>query len=301
VSELFHLFADNLLPVIAVASVGFLARRVLRVEPRPLSTVTFYVFLPALSFSLIHRADIELGELGRMVAFTVSVVVGMILLALTIARILRLSPVTTSAFLLAVAFMNSGNFGLAVNRFAFGEPGLAWATVFYLTTSLLNNSVGAYIAAVGKQPARAALAGLLRIPAVYAIPLALLARAAPWELPQAVVRPIDLVAGAAIPSMLILLGMQTAEIRWNGRRGLLALAAGLRLLVAPALGWALAAILPLTGVARQAGILESGMPTAVLSTILATQFDTEPEFVSAAVLLSTILSPLTLTPLLSLL
>lgn len=298
-TKLLQLFADNLLPVIAIAAVGFLARRRLGIDARPLAGITFYVFLPALSFSLILRADIAIGELARMVAFTTAVVLGMLLLAWVITRILRLPPGPTSAFLLAVGFMNSGNFGLAVNRFAFGEAGLAWATVFYLTTSLLNNSVGAYIAAVGKQPARLALIGLLRIPAVYAIPVALLVRATGWELPPAVIRPIDLVAGAAIPAMLILLGMQTADIHWAGRRGLLALAAGLRLVAAPALAWGLAALLPLTGVARQAGILEAGMPTAVLSSILATQYETEPEFVAASVLLSTLLSPLTLTPLLS--
>jgi predicted permease len=39
------------------------------------------------------------------------------------------------------------------------------------------------------------------------------------------------------------------------------------------------------------------MPTAVLNSILASQYDVEPEFVSSAILFTTLLSPLTLTPL----
>ena len=298
-SELLRLFADNLLPVIVIAGLGFAVRRWLQLDPRPLASVTFYLLLPALAFFLIYRADIEVGGIVRMAGFATVIVLAMVLLALAIARALRLEAGLASAFILAVGFMNSGNFGLAVNRFAFGDAGLAWATVFYLTTSLLTNSVGAYIAAVGRQPARAALIGLLRIPAVYAIPAALLVRGSAWELPAALQRPIELLAGAAIPCMLILLGMQTAGIRLAGRGSLLALASGLRLIVAPALAWGLAAVLPLTGPARQAGILEAGMPTAVLASMLATQYDADPEFVAAAVLLSTVLSPLTLTPLLA--
>lgn len=298
-SELLHLFADNLLPVILIAGLGFALRRILNVDPRPVSQVTFYLLLPALSFSLILKADIQAEGIARMAAFTTAVVLVMLTLGWIVGRVLHLPPTSASAFLLAVGFMNSGNFGLAVNHFAFGEAGLAWATVFYLTTSLLNNSLGAYIAAVGKRSARTALIGLLRIPAVYAIPVSLAIRAARWELPTPILRPIDLLAGATIPAMLILLGMQTADIRLAGRRGLLALAAGLRLVVSPALAWLLAAWLPLAGTARQAGIVEAGMPTAVLSILLATQFDSEPEFVAASVLLSTILSPLTLTPLLA--
>lgn len=298
-SELLRLFADNLLPVIVIAGLGFAVRRWLHLDPRPLASVTFYLLLPALAFFLIYHAEIEVSGIIRMTAFAMAVVLAMVLMAFTLARALRLEAGLASAFILSVAFMNSGNFGLAVNRFAFGDAGLAWATVFYLTTSLLTNSVGAYIAAVGRQPARAALAGLLRIPAVYAIPAALLVRSTAWQLPPALHRPIELLSGATIPCMLILLGMQTAGIRVTGRRGLLALAAGLRLVVAPVLAWGLAAAFSMAGPARQAGILEAGMPTAVLASILATQYDADPEFVAAAVLLSTLLSPLTLTPLLA--
>lgn len=298
-SELLRLFADNLLPVIFIAGLGFAVRRWLSLDPRAMANVTFYLLVPALVFFLIYRADIEVSGIVRMAGFATAIVLAMVLLALAIARALHLEAGLASAFILSVGFMNAGNFGLAVNRFAFGDAGLAWATVFFLTTSLLTNSVGAYVAAVGRQPARTALAGLLRIPAVYAVPAALLVRGIGWELPPAIQRPIELLAGATIPCMLILLGMQTAGIRVAGRGGLLALAGGLRLVVAPALAWGLAAALPLTGPARQAAILESGMPTAVLASMLATQYDADPEFVAAAVLFSTVLSPLTLTPLLA--
>jgi len=53
--------------------------------------------------------------------------------------------------------------------------------------------------------------------------------------------------------------------------------------------------------ARQAGILEAAMPTAVLNTVIALEFGIDPAFVAGAVLVSTLLSPLTVTPLIALL
>jgi predicted permease len=49
----------------------------------------------------------------------------------------------------------------------------------------------------------------------------------------------------------------------------------------------------------QAGISESAMPTAVVMTVLATEYDIEPSFITTVVFMSTLLSPLTITPLLA--
>jgi hypothetical protein len=98
--------------------------------------------------------------------------------------------------------------------------------------------------------------------------------------------------------MLLLLGMQLSG---NGRRahiGLLGLVAVMRLVVSPLIAWGLTASFGLPAAAVQAGILEAAMPSAVLNSILATQYDVEPDFVSSAILVTTLLSPLTLTPLL---
>jgi hypothetical protein len=72
-----------------------------------------------------------------------------------------------------------------------------------------------------------------------------------------------------------------------------------RLLASPAIALLLAVPFGLSGVARQAGVLEAAMPAAVMTTVLAAEFQVEPEFMTAVVFTSTLLSPLTLTPLLA--
>jgi predicted permease len=202
---------------------------------------------------------------------------------------------------MSVAFMNAGNYGLSVTQFAMGDAGLAWASAFYVASSMLANAAGVYIATVGRtSPGRAAL-GLFRVPALYAILLALLVRGTGLTIPAFAARPIELLAATAVPLMLLLLGMQMARAGLPQSRSLVALSSGLRLLVSPALAWLLLPAFSLPLLAGKVAILEAAMPSAVLNSIIAFEFDAEPGFVAGAVLVSTLLSPLTLTPILALL
>ena len=53
-------------------------------------------------------------------------------------------------------------------------------------------------------------------------------------------------------------------------------------------------LLGLTGLARQVAIVGASMPAAVITTVLALEFDLDPSFATGAVFLSTLLSPFTL-------
>jgi predicted permease len=93
--------------------------------------------------------------------------------------------------------------------------------------------------------------------------------------------------------------MQLERATLPERPSVVTAAVGLSLLGAPAVAFALTALLGLSGAARQAGVVLASMPVAVVTTILAVEFDTAPAFVTNAVFISTLLSPLTLTPLIA--
>jgi hypothetical protein len=300
-SLLYALFTANLLPILVVAGIGFALQRLLQIDPKPLSRVAFYACLPALVFQLLINTQIPPGDILRMMGLAALLVGLMALLSTAAARGLRLGPGLAAGFVLSVTFMNAGNFGLSLTKFAYGETGLALASIFYVASSMLSTALGVYIATVGRTSPLRALLGLFRVPALYAIPLAVSVRAAALPLPFAVARPIELLAQAAVPIMLLLLGMQMSAAGPVKRPGLLALAVGMRLVLSPLIAWFLAPGLGLVGLASQVGILEAATPAAVTNAIIALEFDAEPTFVTSAVLFSTLLSPLTITPLLALL
>ncbi len=206
-----------------------------------------------------------------------------------------------AAVIITAMFMNAGNYGLPLTSFAFGEQALAFASVFFVISALLTNTVGIVIASSGSTGVINAIKGLVKFPAIYALSLGILFLQFGWKLPSGLDRTVTLLSNAAIPCMLVLLGMQLVNIRLTGHVRPLILTSSMRLLVAPALAYGLTRLFGITGPAQQAVVLEAGMPVAVLTTILAIEFDAEPTFVTTAVLVTTLLSPLTLTPLLALL
>lgn len=297
-SGLAGIFVADLLPILLIAAAGYLvARR--GADVKSLSTVAFYVLLPALIFHMLVTSPITGREVGQMASAATLVIAAMAVVGLVAARLLGLDRAEGSAFLLVVMFSNGGNYGLPLVSFAFGPEALKYATVFFLTGSVLTFTLGGLVAAAGRQSARDALRGLIKIPMLYAALAALVVMAAGISLPIGIMRPIGLLRDASLPTMILILGMQLQRAV-RPRRPMVAVSAvGVSLLIAPILAITIAGLLGLTGAPRQAVVLLSSMPVAVSTTILAIQYEVDPEMVTSAVFLSTVLSPITLVPLIA--
>ena len=298
---LLTIFADDLLPIFVVASIGFGLARRLHVDVRSLSRITFNALAPCLVFNLLVTSRVGAAEFGLIVAYTLLFVAAVGVIARVTAIPLRLDQPHMAAFLIVVMFSNAGNYGMSVVLFAFGREALARAAIFFVTSALVMYTFGTYLASSGRLGGREALRGLLRVPAIWGLAAAALVIWTGVELPKAVSRPIELLGDAAIPSMLLVLGMQFERGARAERPGLVALASALVLVASPIIGFLLASALGLTGVTRQAVLVQSAMPSAVITTIVALEFDVAPAFVAAVVVVTTLASPLTLSLLIALL
>jgi len=298
VNNLLRLFANNLLPILLVAGAGYIAGKWLKVDARSISRVVFYFFSPCLLFDLLTSSHFDYSDMLHMIGFTLASILTVGIITWLLGRLLRLERKMLAAVLLCVLSLNAGNYGLSLNLFAFGEEALAYASLFFVTSAVITYTLGVTVASLGKASLADSLKGLLKIPVIYVVPLALIFITMNWELPLALSRTVSLLSDAAIPGMLIVLGLQLQKNQRADNTRALLLAVGMRLIGGLGIGLALATVFGLQGMAYNAGVLESSMPTAVLATILATEYDAEPAFVTTAVLASTLLSPLTLTPLL---
>ncbi len=295
------IFNAVLLPIILVAAAGYLVGRFGHLDPRPLSQVTFFLFNPALAFTALAGSKMSLDVVGRLVLLTVLVELLLFALARLFTRRMDLSMTTGSALVLATVFANSGNYGMSVTEYAFGVDAVAMAVICYLTGNLAVNSWGVYVAARGRAGVKHSLGQVLLNPALYTLLLGILANRLSWTPPLPIGRALDLMARATVPTMIVVLGMQLAA-RPRERRHwrLVGLASAMRLLVSPLFALALVFPLGLTGLAGQIGVLENAVPSAVMGTIVASRYDTEPSLVAGAVLVSTVISLLTVTALLAL-
>ncbi len=293
------IFINNLFPILLIAGIGYLCGKYLKVEPRSLSRLIFYVFSPCLILNLLTTSQLSSGDMVRMVAYSAAVIILLIITSFLVGKAIRLERKLLAAVVLTSMSMNAGNFGLSLNLFAFGEAGLAQASIFFVTTAMFTYSVGVMIASLGTATLKQSILKMLKVPAIYAVILSLVFISQDWQLPMALERTTTTLGNAAIPGMLILLGLQLQANQRTRQVPALILANAMRLVGGAAFGLILASLFGLQGTAYQAGVVEAATPAAVLSTVLATEFDTEPAFVTSVVFTTTLLSPITLTPLLA--
>lgn len=299
--QFFSIFIDVVAPVFAVVLIGYLGGPWLGLQVRTLSRVSYYVFMPAFVFHIISEAQIQAALVGQMTIYITAVYIACALLAFAVARGLRRSPEVTGMYVLIAAFSNSGNFGLSIARFRFGELAMTPATIYFIVLTLVGFTIGVAAASWARGGAMGAIASVFKTPSLLAfIPAALLSMMN-VGVPLFFSRITGLLADAMIPVMLVTLGVQLADVGKPQLSLDVVVASAVRLLGGPILAAILAIPFGLTGLVRSAGILQASMPAAVLTAIIALEYELVPGLVTTTVLFSTILSLVTLTVVLTLL
>jgi predicted permease len=295
------LFVNVVLPVFIVAGFGYLLERRLHPPIAPLNQTVLFVLMPALIFTSLLGIDFRSEEPLRITVFALALAVVMLVVAFVIGRVARLDRVTSSALMLTAAFPNLGNYGLPVVLLAFGQPALAAGTLLFAIQQLYGLTLAVFIASSGHTSPREALRAVFRQPIIYAVVAALVLNFASIQVPAFTMSAVTLLAQAAIPMMLLVLGMNIALTKGIQEPELVSLAVVTRLVGGALLGWLLVSVLGVGGVARDVLIVGAAMPTAVFTILTATQFGTRPRFVSDVVVASTLASLVTVTLVLALL
>jgi predicted permease len=296
-----EVFTDIVLPVLAIVGLGALVGRWRRLQAQPLATLVLYLLAPTLVFHTLSRTELSIDVAAR-VAIVMTITLGaMLALSLGWSTWRGHGAAMRSGFALVATSPNFGNMGLAIATLAFGDLGLEVAVLTFVLGALLSNTVGV---AVGSMAERAqwkrAVATPLRFPFIYAAAAGVAVNASAIDLPVAVTQPAAILAGAAIPVMLVVLGVQISHGLHLGNATDLGAVTIARLVVAPAVTWAVTGAVGLHGVAQATLVTVAAMPAAVITTIIATEFDASPSFVTRAVVLSTLVSMITLTVLIHL-
>jgi malate permease and related proteins len=295
-------FFEVVLPVLFVAAAGGYVGRKLGLSLETLSRAVFYLFSPCLVFTSISTIELSGGDITRLVAVAVGVFAANAIVALGWSGLRRSDRSTRAASVLNSCVVNQGNMGLPMAALAFGEAGLRIAVVVFVTGVLLWSSAGIALAsfARGTHSPRRAMLAPLRYPSIYAAVAGAAVNIGDVDLPVAIAASAGSLGDASVPTMLVVLGLQFRRPSLDGLAEPLAASVN-RLLIGPLIAWPLAAAIGLGGVAGRTSIMLAGMPTAVMSTILAIELDARPELVVRTVVLSTLLSIASLTVLIAIL
>jgi predicted permease len=288
-------FLDVTLPIFLVVATAALFQRWRGLPVAPISQLTLYLFSPALIFSSLVEKHPS-GNVSLLVVIAIILTsVCMILTSTVVTKLLRHPRSMQSAFMLATVFPNAGNMGLPVLMLAFGDAGLAIGIVVFVTHASLGWSLGLFLASRSQLNWVEALKQVAKIPTLYALLAGLSIMVLKIDVPSIIAEPTRLLGQAAIPTMLVVLGLQMANgVNFHDWPSI-TIALVLRLAVAAPIAYGITLLLGIEGVAQQAVIIIGAMPAAVFTTVLATEFHAKPQFVTATVVSSTLVSLVTLT------
>jgi predicted permease len=295
------LFIQIILPVFLIIFAGFVLEKVARLDFRSLTYCSLYLFSPALVFSALMKQQIKFDMALSLFFFMLLYTAVMLAISVATGRLGRMDRDARGALSLAAVMMNVGNFGLPLAYFAFGDRGLNVSILTFVLFNIPLSTLAIIIAQGAGAPLGRALSNTFKIPIFHGVALAFLLKALSVKIPAFILDPISLLGQAAIPLMLVLLGMQLARTRLNLLPGFLSLASVLRLVVAPAVAWLITEALGIRGLTRDVVVLQTSTPSAVLPLLYSLRFGTRPDLVAGAIMVTTILSAGTLTVLLYLL
>lgn len=274
------------MPVYVAVGLGYSWTRLgRRYDTEGITDLVMNVGVPCLVFSSLVGLDLDPTAMLEMVLVVLAALACFALIGM---GVLRVAGLPYHSFLPPVIFGNTGNMGLPVCLFAFGDTGLALGVCVYATNSFVQFTGGLWLWSGG-----ASSKELLRTPLAYAAVLAALVLATGVSVPIMIQRTTTLLGDFTIPLMSITLGvtlgrLEIAELRSAGLLSLLRVGVGF------GVGVGLSTLFELDGAARGVLILQCSMPIAVINYLLAEKYQRDAAGVASAIVVSTLISLATL-------
>jgi hypothetical protein len=273
-----------ILPAFVAIFIGYILGKITKMDMSVVVEVVFYVGLPALAFVSILDKNIFLLDATKVWAAAIMIVFGCGITAWIIFKIIRQKH---SGLYIPISIMNALNIPFPIIYLVYGSEGLYAATLFYIPNALLTYTLGIYIAS-GKHW-RESIKEVFKVPPFYAILTGLLLNLFDVTVPELILKPLSFISMMVIPLLLLILGSNLSRVRITSLPTTL-LASFLRVGTGLLFGFLTVNLFNLTGVLRSIVILNSAMPAAVNSSILATKYKNEADLVSSVVFVTTIAS-----------
>lgn len=252
-----------------VVGVGYLVGRLGLLGPeagRILARLAFFVLSPALLFTVLAESDVHnlFSALLPVAALSAAVAAA---IALTVMLLLRRGLPEATITALGASYVNAGNIGLPVSAYVFGDPATSAPVILLQLVVLAPIALTVLdLATSGRVSVRRVLLQPVRNPLIIGAALGLVVALLGIRLPDPVVAPLELIAGAAVPVILLNFGMSLHGARPLARgtdRVAVLLASALTLGVMPLTAWIAGEwVFGLDGTTLFAAVVLAGLPAA---------------------------------------
>ena len=280
-------------PVFILATIGFTWVKIgWSYEIDFVTRLAMTLSVPALIFVALMKANISADTLSNLFLSSLIAYLFLALIFWITGKIFKLNMATYWAPLI---FGNTGNLGLPLAMFAFGEVGLGYAVVVFAVMAIGSFSIGVWMVSGG-----GSINKVFKEPMVWATLFGALFLIQGWQTPKWATNTLELLGQMAIPLMLITLGVALARLKINliSRAIILSI---LKLCVSVGVAWIIGIYFELNDIAFAVLVMQIATPVAVTSYLLAQKYGADANEVAGLVIASTALSVFALTVLLGIL
>jgi len=270
--------------------IPFLSAMALRkagvIRDRHSQIITSYVInfsLPCLTIMTINRLDLKHIDFN-VVIIAWTVMSAAACMSYFIARVLGLEGGKLRSFILVVTFPNTCFVGYPVTFALYGSAGLPYAVIYdQMGMVPLFLTIGFMVAG-----GRKSLSSALKFPPFIALLFALLLNIAGLTMPPVIAPVLQWAGWTTLPLTIFLIGTRiTLKIVHDYQN--VAASVALRMIAMPALLYVTLATIGTTGLPYKVALLETAMPPALITSILALKYNLDEEFAVASISAGTVL------------
>ena len=185
---------------------------------------------------------------------------------------------------------NTGNMGIPICLFAYGEMGMGIAAAISSLVVLLHFTLNIFLAKRAFD-----FQTIFKSPAFYAIIITVLFLYIEQPVPQFVMNTVMLLAYGMIVMILMSLGVALTQMKVFSFKDAVITSTG-RVILGPIIGFILKKIFGLTGVSAGVILIQSSMPSAILCYLVASMYSPKiiVDNISSTIVVSTIMSLVTI-------
>ncbi len=275
---------DVVAPVFILAAIGFVWVRLgYEYSISFITKLAMTLSVPALVFTALMNTEIAPDTIA---AISIASVVAYAVVGVAALAVVKVFSLDVRTYLAPLTFGNTGNLGLPLAFFAFGDQGLDLAVVVFAVMIIFSFTIGLWVVSGGGSVAK-----VVKEPILGATVLGAIFLWQGWSTPKFLTNTLELIGQIAIPLMLITLGVALARLKPDQIIRDVALSVGKAALTA---GLALGVGLwfELDPVPLAVLIVQVATPVAVTSYLLAEKYEADATAVAGLVVASTALSVL---------
>lgn len=277
----FQEISNIVFPVFIIIGVGFLFSKLKKIDITPINELVVYITTPCLIIHSLSKFPINLAIAGKIFLIITLIIFISILIASILIKAMQLDY---RVYLPPVLFANTGNMGLPLVYFAFGQYGFNIGILCLVANTILHYSVGIIILNASRNPWE-----ILKLPLIYSTLVGIIISVTQFELPLMIERSIKLLGDISIPAMIFSLGYKLSELRLS-RVFTSFLFGSLRIFLGLFIGILLVRLFGLDGIEAKVVILQAAMPPAVFNFVLAEKYNQDSKTVASIIMAGTIVS-----------